>query len=270
MMSSEVAPAYKKFVREGWVRAQVFEFLEAELARAGFHGADIVHTPVRTVITVYVERPGMVIGKGGRRSRRLSEALKRKFGFENPYLRAEKVEEPFLSARIVASYIARRIERGERHKRVAFAALRRVMAAGARGVEIRIAGKFGGQRAREERFRAGVIYRCGEDPVSSVEYATRHVLLPQGMLGIRVRIVKPSDSMPDKISLKQEVIEKLLEEIRGPAEEAPAEEAPVPEELEEALAEEGEGGGESVSEEGGRAEGDVEGGAGGEVEEPEG
>ncbi len=232
-MSAKASPTYKKIVEEGLLKARVYEFLQGELDRAGFHGAKVVTTPVRDVVTLYVERPGLVIGRGGRIAKRLTEILKREFGFQNPYLRVEKVEQPFLSASIVANYIARRIMRGERHKRAAFAALRRVMASGAKGVEIRIAGKFTGQRAREERFRAGVIYRCGEEPTSYVDYAVRHVMLPQGMLGIRVRIVKPVDesTMPDQIIVIPERVEGVLAELSGEASGEGGEGAEVPPEL---------------------------------------
>ena len=232
-MSAKASPTYKKIVEEGLIKARVYEFLQGELDRAGFHGAKVVTTPVRDVVTLYVERPGLVIGRGGRIAKRLTEILKREFGFQNPYLRVEKVEQPFLSASIVANYIARRIMRGERHKRAAFAALRRVMASGAKGVEIRIAGKFTGQRAREERFRAGVIYRCGEEPTSYVDYAVRHVMLPQGMLGIRVRIVKPVDesTMPDQIIVVPERVEEVLAELSGEASGEGGEGAEVPPEL---------------------------------------
>nr|AOZ56080.1 ribosomal protein S3 [uncultured korarchaeote] len=262
-MSAKASPTYKKIIEEGLIRARVYEFLQGELDRAGFHGAKVVSTPVRDVVTLYVERPGLVIGRGGRIAKRLTEVLKREFGFQNPYLRVEKVEQPFLSASIVANFIARRIMRGERHKRAAFAALRRVMASGAKGVEIRIAGKFTGQRAREERFRAGVIYRCGEDPTSYVDYAVRHVMLPQGMLGIRVRIVKPVEAtaLPDQVIVLPEKVEEALAGLSGEKE---VEVAEVPSELL------GESEGESESEEGVEEDAGEERESGGTEEDVEG
>ncbi len=215
-------PTYKKIVHEGWRKAALKEFLKKYLSRAGFHDADLVITPLREMVTVYVERPGLAIGKSGRLSKRLTELLKQRFGFENPYLRAEKVEEPFLSARLIAHFIAARIARGERHRRVAFIAMRRALSAGARGIEIKIAGKFGSQRAREERFRAGVIYRCGEDLMRNVEYAVEHILLPQGMMGVRVRIVRPEARTPDQVIIKEDRINELLEEVQEGAGEEPS------------------------------------------------
>ncbi len=237
MSVTKTLPNYKKFVQEGIIRYSLHELMEKVAEKAGFHGVDISSTPVRDIITVYVERPGIIIGRGGRASKRIGEMVKEALGISNPYIQAKKVDEPFLSARIVASYIARRIARGERHKRVAFSALRRVMMAGAKGVEIRLAGKFGSQRAREERFRAGVIYRCGQDQIEKVDYAVKHVLMPQGVIGVRVRIVRPDVESPDMVKIKEEIIEEIRQRMKAEREELSSTEVEVevPEELAEAL-----------------------------------
>jgi len=229
-MSERAKPIYKRIVEEGWLKARLQEFFESTLRTAGFHKVDVVKTPIREVVTIYADRPGIAIGKGGKRIKEITETMRREFGFKNPYLRIEKVNEPFLSAQIVANYIARRILKGERHRRVAFAALRRVMMAGAEGVEIRISGKFG-KRAREDRFRAGVIYRCGGDYLENIEYAVRNILLPQGSMGIKVRIAKPGTRPPGRPHIKEDEIEKILAEISQEKEEIKAEE--VSEEVEE-------------------------------------
>lgn len=234
MSSSKTMPIYKKFVQEGVVKYKLHEFMEKLSDKAGFHGVEISSTPIRDIITVYVESPGVIIGRGGRTSRRIGDILKEELGIQNPYIQTKKVEEPFLSARIVASYIARRIAKGERYRKVAYSALRRVMAAGAKGVEIRLSGKFGSQRAREERFRDGVIYRCGQDYMENVEYAVKHVLMPQGMIGVRVRIVKPGVKGPDTVEIKEDAIEEITEKLRSEIESVSGSEiVEIPEELEE-------------------------------------
>ncbi len=250
--------SYKKFVQEGIRKYALHEFMERHLERAGFHSVELSSTAVRDVVTIYVEKPGIVIGRGGRSSKKLGEMLKEKLGIQNPYIQARKVEDPFLSARIVASYIARRIAKGERHKRVAFAALRRVMAAGAKGVEIRLSGKFGSQRAREERFRAGVIYRCGQDQLEKTEYAVKHVIMPQGVIGVRVRIIRPDVVSPDKLTIQEDKIEEVLDKMRGESTSTEVVEVEIPEELKEEVekVEPSEG----TQEYGEVNEGDVEGG----------
>ncbi len=237
MSSTKTQPSYKKIVQEGIVRYSLHELMERVAEKAGFHGVDISSTPVRDIITVYVERPGIIIGRGGRASKKIGEMIKETLGVSNPYIQAKKVEEPFLSARIVASYIARRIARGERHKKVAFSALRRVMMAGAKGAEIRLSGKFGSQRAREERFRAGVIYRCGQDQIEKVDYAVKHILMPQGIIGVKVRIVRPDVKRADEIKVNEELIEEVRQKLSEEREKLATSEVSVevPEELVEAI-----------------------------------
>ena len=68
----------KKFVQDGFTKALVNEYLAKELERAGYGGMQMNRTPMGTQITVYAEKPGMVIGKGGMGS--LTAKAMREFG----------------------------------------------------------------------------------------------------------------------------------------------------------------------------------------------
>jgi len=72
----------KKFVAEGLSKALVNEYLAEELERAGYGGMVMNRTPMGTQITVYAEKPGMVIGKGGKLIRKITRDLDRKFHLE--------------------------------------------------------------------------------------------------------------------------------------------------------------------------------------------
>ena len=61
-MSAKASPTYKKIVEEGLIKARVYEFLQGGLDRAGFHGAKVVTTPVRDVVTLYVRGRGLSSG----------------------------------------------------------------------------------------------------------------------------------------------------------------------------------------------------------------
>jgi len=63
------------FVEKSLNRARLEEFFERELEPAGYGGADIRRTPMGTRVTLYVERPGVVIGRGGRNVRDLTDKL---------------------------------------------------------------------------------------------------------------------------------------------------------------------------------------------------
>ena len=62
-----------------------------------------------------------------------------------------------------------------------------IMESGAKGCEVVVSGKLRGQRAKAMKFVDGLMIHSG-DPVNEyVDMACRHVLLRQGVLGIKVR-----------------------------------------------------------------------------------
>merc|ERR1712157_286958 len=64
---------------------------------------------------------------------------------------------------------------------------------GAKGCEVVVSGKLRGQRAKAMKFVDGLMIHSG-DPVNEyVDMACRHVLLRQGVLGIKVKIMLPWD-----------------------------------------------------------------------------
>jgi small subunit ribosomal protein S3e len=67
------------------------------------------------------------------------------------------------------------------------------MEQGARGCEVVISGKIRGQRAKGMKFVDGMMIHSGYPTREYVDSAVRHVLLRQGVLGVRVKILKPHD-----------------------------------------------------------------------------
>ena len=59
----------QQFIENGIRRSQINEFFAEELARAGYGGMDLAQTPMGTQIVLKAEKPGMVIGKGGKNIR---------------------------------------------------------------------------------------------------------------------------------------------------------------------------------------------------------
>lgn len=60
------------------------------------------------------------------------------------------------------------------------------MESGALGCEVVVSGKLRGQRAKSMKFVDGVMIHSGDPCLEYVDTATRHVLLRQGVLGIKV------------------------------------------------------------------------------------
>ena len=204
----------KDFVTEGLKRTRIDEFLQKELERAGYGGMEIQVTPLGTMVVVYAERPGMVIGRGGKTVRNITQNLKLNYELENPQVEVKEVEVPELNPKIMAHKIAAMLQRGMHFRRVAYTALRRIMGAGAQGVEVTISGKIRGSRSAVAKFSDGYIKKCGEPATRFVRVGFATVQLKPGVLGIYVRIMPPDIVLPDKVDiLKVEIEESSVDTL---------------------------------------------------------
>jgi small subunit ribosomal protein S3e len=69
--------------------------------------------------------------------------------------------------------------------------LRFIMEGGAKGCEIIVSGKLRAQRAKVMKFTDGYMIKTGQPVHMFTDKAVRHVLLRQGVLGIKVSIMLP-------------------------------------------------------------------------------
>ncbi len=74
-----------------------------------------------------------------------------------------------------------------RAHRACYGVLRFVMEAGAKGCEVIVSGKLRAQRAKSMKFKDGYMVSSGDAARVYIDSAVRHVLLRQGVLGIKVR-----------------------------------------------------------------------------------
>jgi small subunit ribosomal protein S3 len=191
MEEGYLADVEKAFVMKALRKLDVDRFLAKELKKAGYIGVDVQKTPLGTYLTIYAERPGLVIGRHGLTVRELAEKLEKEFGLERPQIGVASVPVPELSAKIMASMVASALERGIRYRRAAFVALNRIMEAGALGAEIIIRGKLRTERARYEKLRAGLLPKAGQISEEYLDEGVAHAYLKQGKVGVKVRILLP-------------------------------------------------------------------------------
>jgi small subunit ribosomal protein S3 len=202
------------FLEQGLLRAKIDEYLAQNFYAAGYSGVDIIRTGLGTRIHIYAERPALIIGRRGSTIKRLQQIFETVFGIENPQIAVSQPENPELDARVQAFRMVRALEMGYHFRRVAFAALRRIMANGAVGVEIKISGKLRTERARFEKHRAGKVYKAGQIVDELVDRAVAQALLPKGVIGVEVIIVKPGKP-GDYIRIKSpEEVEDVVRRIR--------------------------------------------------------
>ena len=204
----------RKFIADNFRKLEVKEYLEKELDRAGCGEIDIQRTPAGTRVIIHAQRPGLVIGRKGGTIRKSTNVLKAKYQIDNPQIEVNELEISELNAKVMAKSVASAIERGIHFRRSAYTALRRIMEAGARGVEIEIAGKLTGDRSKTVKFVDGSMKHCGDPALMLVERGQARASPKQGIIGVTVKLIPPGVRLPDEIERLDEEQLKAERQVR--------------------------------------------------------
>jgi len=95
------------------------------------------------------------------------------------------------------------------------------MEAGAKGCEVIVSGKLRAARAKAMKFSDGYLIHSGQPTKDYIDYAVRHVLLRQGVLGLKVKIMLPWDPkgiigpkrpLPDNVTVTEPKEERVITE----------------------------------------------------------
>ena len=180
--------AIKNVMKNNFRNMELNEYLSSSLSEAGYGGAEVQKTPIGTKITLFVIRPGLVIGRKGVGIRDLTTRLEQQFNLENAQVSVTEVTKPELNPHIMANRIAQLIERGTAFRRASLWTINTIMGAGAMGVEITISGKLRGERAHFEKHSAGTIPKSGKVAEEVVRSSTNSILTKMGLVGIKLKI----------------------------------------------------------------------------------
>jgi small subunit ribosomal protein S3 len=162
--------------------------IEKTFAQAGVSSIQIERPARNAKITIYVARPGVVIGKKGEYIERLREALE-KLMLIPVRLSVIEVKKPELDAKLVAENIAQQLERRVMFRRPMKRAVQTALRLGAKGIKIIISGRLGGAEiARSECSQEGSVplhtFRA------NIDYALAEAQTTYGKLGVKVWIYK--------------------------------------------------------------------------------
>jgi small subunit ribosomal protein S3 len=187
----------KNVIRDNYNAMLLNEFLRKEIKDAGFSKFDITKTPTGTRVTLYVTRPGIVIGKKGFGIKALTQKLETDYGLKNPQIAVEEIAKPELSPSVMCNRMGSHIERGTAFRRATMWTLQQIMDGGAMGVQITVSGKLRGDRSAFEKHTAGILPRSGYHAETIVEEDIAHVQTPMGLIGIRIRIAQKDKVVPE-------------------------------------------------------------------------
>lgn len=211
-MVNAILSKKRKLVADGVFYAELNEFFTRELAEQGYAGVEVRKTPNKLEVIVKASNTQGVLGEQGRRIHELTSLIVKRFKLspEGVVIYAERVEERGLSAAVQAEALKTKLLAGLPLRRAAYGVLRFAMGAGAKGVEVVISGKLRAARAKSQKYSDGFMIHSGQPTNDFIDIAIRHALMRQGVLGIKVKIMKDPatnkfgpKSLPDAVKISE-------------------------------------------------------------------
>jgi len=174
---------YAKLLHED---LKIRDAIDDSFAQAGIADIKIERRQKDIVISIYSSRPGMIIGHSGEGASKLNLTIE-KITKTKVKVQVMEVKKPDLEARLVADSVAYQLVRRMPFRRIVKQAIEKSMAAGAKGIRIRVAGRLGGvEIARVETMQEGSV------PLHTLRADIDYYYLPaktnDGTVGVKVWI----------------------------------------------------------------------------------
>ena len=189
---------YVEFLKEDLA---IRRFLNKVLYSAGISRVVIARSQKNPHVTVFVAKPGLVIGKKGAGIETLLANMKKALGIECIFNIVE-LRRPELYAQVVANDIAQQLEKRVFYKRAMRKVMRAAMKTGAKGIRVACSGRLGGiEIARTEWYLEGTLplhtFRA------DIDFAHGTAFTASGTCGVKVWIYRgdvldPSGSLLEK------------------------------------------------------------------------
>lgn len=185
---------YKDVLLEDY---KIRKALTEKLKFAGVSKIEIERSINSLKITIYVSRPGIVIGRAGTGLEELNKFIssflvnkKKVKAIQKLDIKVEPIKEPNLDAYLIAKNIADQLAKRMPYKKVLSQAVEKVMGAGAKGARIVLSGRIAGADiGRREKVQVGKVTLSTIR--ERVSFASVPSLTKKGYIGVKVWINKP-------------------------------------------------------------------------------
>ena len=167
---------------------KIRELLIKKYKDAQISNVEIERQQTNIELFIYSSQPGFLFGKEGANLEKIKKEISlivgRKIKVNTKII---TIENPQLSARLVAREIADAIEKKVSFRNAQKMSIKKVLASGALGVKTKVSGRLGGvEMARVEGYSEGVI------PLSTIradiDYALEEAHTTYGLIGVKVWI----------------------------------------------------------------------------------
>jgi small subunit ribosomal protein S3 len=179
---------YPQYLEED---GKIRKFLSKELKEASLENIQIQRAGDQLKVVLRTARPGLVIGRGGKRVEELKKGIEKQL--QEPrklFLQIEEIKDAWTSAELVGQWIAQQLEKRVPYRRVMTQALEKAFnARGTEGVRIQLAGRLNGQEiARQEKLHQGKMPR--QTLRAKIDYAQEEAFCTYGVIGIKIWLYK--------------------------------------------------------------------------------
>lgn len=164
-------------------------FLEPKLKEALLSHIDIARVKTdseyKVTVSLYVARPGVVMGQDGANTKLLNDGLKKIIKSGNPHLEVVEVKNPDVDATLIGKWIASELENRQSFRSTQKKAIQRMRKAGASGCRTQCQGRLGGAEiARREGYKEGVVPL--ETLRADIDFAAVSAATAYGRIGVKV------------------------------------------------------------------------------------
>jgi small subunit ribosomal protein S3 len=189
----------KDFSKYLVVDMKIRNYLEPKLEEAQLSHIDIERIKGTITVSIFVGRPGVVIGQDGANVKTLKDGLLKLIGVDDIKLNIVEIKNPDLDAVLVAKSIAKQLEERASYRVVQKKAIQNVMRAGARGCKTMVKGRVGGAEiARTEQYREGTLSL--QTLTQDIDYGFAEAKTTYGRLGVKVWISMPANYGPNVLA----------------------------------------------------------------------
>jgi len=189
-----------KYLKEDF---EIRKFLNKKLAKIGIDSIEIERFSTKISIIINTARPGLIIGRRGEGVEELKRDLD-KIIFKKPFsamkkgkgrpfevrLEIKEIKNPWLSASLVAQWIAQQIEKRMRFRRTLKQAIEKtIVHKEIQGIRVQVSGRLDGNEiARTEWLKKGRMPR--QTIRADIDFGTASAFCTYGVVGIKVWLYK--------------------------------------------------------------------------------
>jgi small subunit ribosomal protein S3e len=183
----------RKHISDGIFKAELHAFFSRTIDDSGYSGFELTNTLPKPEIIVRVTNTKPLLDDNQRKLRELESLIQKRFDYKQDgiQIKVQRLKQKGLCAAAMAESIKLKLL-AQIPVRVAVSSVIRTVVdkEKAKGCEVIISGKMSQQRAKSMKFKKGYMISSGQAKNDYLEIAIRHVGLKQGVMGVKVKIMK--------------------------------------------------------------------------------